>query len=143
MPDLFNAAPEVLVALDAVLPEGLHPTLREMAEHMYLHLVEDEEAVAVLGLDRLAELVVGQIDRVSIELGGSGFYLPRGIACKLSARDAEIACKFNGRNKHLLAREYKLSEMRIDQILKKWRQAELARRQGNLALEGNTKGVAA
>lgn len=137
MPDLFNAGAEVLAPLDAVLPEALHPTLREMAEEMYLHLVEDEEAVAGLGLPRLAELAVGQIDRVSLKIGGAGFYLPKGIACQLSARDTEIARKFNGRNKHLLAREYKLSEMRIDQIMKKWRQAEFARRQGNLALDGS------
>lgn len=136
MPDLFNAAPDVLAALDAVLPQAMHPTLREMVEEMYLHLVEDEEAVAALGLDRLAELAVGQIDRVSVKLGGAGFYLPKGIACQLSARDTEIARKHNGRNKHLLAREYKLSEMRIDQIMKKWRQAEFARRQGVLRLSG-------
>lgn len=136
MPDLFAATPELLAPLAAVLPDALHPTLREMAEAMYLHLVEDDEAVAALGLERLAELAAGQIDRVSLELGGAGFYLPRGVACKLSARDAEIARRHNGRNGHLLAREYNLSDMRIAQILKRWRQAEFARRQGQLRLAG-------
>lgn len=133
MPDLFNTSPEVLAPLNALLPEGMHPTLREMAEHMYLHLVEDAEA-AGLGLPHLADIVMGQIDRVAINCGGSGFYLPRGIECRLSARDREIVGKFNGRNKRELAREYGLSEMRIDQIITAWRKSEFDRRQGKLTL---------
>ena len=139
MPDLFNAPPAVLAPLDAVLPEALHPTLREMAEEMYLHLVEDEEAVAALGLERLAELAVGQVDRVSSKLGGASFYLPKGVARKFSDRDIEIARRFNGRNQRQLAREYGLSDVRIDQIMKKWRQAEFARRQGNLPFAGEIR----
>ena len=42
--------PETMAHLTALLPESLHPTLYEMAEQMYLHLVEDAEAVAILGL---------------------------------------------------------------------------------------------
>lgn len=52
--------PATMAHLTALLPESLHPTLVEMAEQMYLHLVEDADAVAVLGLPRLAELVVGR-----------------------------------------------------------------------------------
>lgn len=134
MPELFTADAATLAPLNAVMPGGLHPTLREMCEEMFLHLLEDEEVVGLLEVERLAELVVGMVDRVSMKVGGAGFYLPKGIGCKLSARDREIAQAFNGRNKHLLARQYQLSEMRIDQILKKWRQEEFARKQGRLDL---------
>ena len=102
MPDLFDAG-EALGPLNAVMPEGLHPTLREMVEEMFLHLLEDEEAVALLGVERLAELVVGQVDRVAGTLGGCSFYLPRGIGPQLSARNRQIVEQYNGRNKHYLA----------------------------------------
>jgi Mor family transcriptional regulator len=134
MPDLFAADAETLAPLAEAMPDGLHPTLREMCEEMFLHLLEDEELVGLLEADRLAELVVGLVDRVAMKLGGSGFYLPKGIGCKLSARDREIVQAYNGRNKHLLARQHKVSEVRIDQILKKWRQDEFARKQGKLDL---------
>lgn len=121
-----------LALLDAGLPDGLNETLREVSASLFLHLAEDEELLALLGLPRLAELAVGQMDRLSLDLGGASFYLPKGIGCKLSARDREIGERYNGRNKHQLAREYKVSDMRIDQIYKRWRQAEMAKRQGSL-----------
>lgn len=126
--------PGTMAHLATLLPDSLHPTLVEMAEQMYLHLVEDADAVAVLGLPRLAELVVGQVDRVALHCGGSGFYLPKGIARRLGLRDLEIAQRYNGRNKRQLAREYDLTEVRIDQILAAYRRAEFERRQGRLGL---------
>lgn len=135
MPDLFRVAPEVLVHLESLLPDDLNATLRELVTSLFLHLVEDEEAVEKLGLPRLAELAIGQLDRASVEIGGSSFYFPRGITSKLSARDREIVSKWKGWNKRQLAREYKLSDMRIDQILNAWRKEEVARRQGNLNLD--------
>lgn len=138
MPDLFDAG-ELLGPLNDQLPDGMHPTHREMAEEMYLHLAEDEEAVAALGLDRLAELVVGQVDRVAQKIGGCGFYMPKGIGARLSARDREIAAAWRGNNGHLLARQWKVSEMRIGQILKKWRQEQFALKQGNLALDSGER----
>ena len=134
MPDLFDASPQTLAPLSALLPKEMHPTHREMAEEMYLHLVEDDEVVTMLGLERLAELVVGQVDRVAQKVGGCGFYMPKGISSRMSARDREIVAAWRGNNGHLLARQFKLSEMRIAQVLKKWRQEEFARKQLPLSL---------
>lgn len=125
---------ELLALLDAGLPDDLNATLREVCAALFLHLAEDGELVEKLGLPRLAELAVGQMDRLSLDVGGSSFYLPKGIGCKLSARDREIGERYNGRNKHQLAREFGVSDMRIDQIYKRWRQAEVAKRQGALDL---------
>lgn len=137
MPDLFAAGAGLLAPLNAAMPGDLHPTLREIIEESYLHLVEDEEAVAKLGLDRLAEIAVGQTDRVATKLGGCQFYLPRGIGAKLSARDRQIASEWRGNNGHSLARKHGVSEMRISQILKKFRAEELSRKQGRLALDAD------
>lgn len=132
MLDLVTA--ETIAPLEALFPEKLHSTLREMAIECFIVLIDDEEVLAAIGARRLAELVMAQIDRVSLQIGGAQFYLPRGIGMRLSARDMEIGRRYNGSNKHLLAREYKLSEMRIDQIYKAYRAAEFARRQGSLNL---------
>ena len=138
MPDLFDAG-DLLDPLNAQLHDGMHPTHREMAEEMYLHVAEDDEVVGALGLDRLAELVVGQVDRVAQKIGGCGFYMPRGIGARLSARDREIAAAWRGNNGHILARQYKVSEMRIGQILKKWRQEQFALKQGKLQFDSGEK----
>jgi Mor family transcriptional regulator len=123
LPDTARLAP-----LTARLPEGLNPTLQEVAEQLYLYLVEEA------GLRRnpaeIADIALGQVDRLARVVGGSGFYMPKGIAVALCARDKEIAAKFKGNNTRELAREYGVSEMRITQIIKAWRQAELAKRQG-------------
>jgi Mor family transcriptional regulator len=136
MPDLFAADNGLLAPLAAAMPGDLHPTLREMVEESYLYLVEDADAVARLGLDRLAEIAVGQVDRIAATLGGCQFYLPRGIGAKLSARDRQIAEEWRGNNGHALARKHGISEMRVSQILKKWRAEEFARRQGVLGIGG-------
>lgn len=131
MADLFGDGKSLDVLNDA-LPEGLHPTLVEMAEQMFLALAEDAEAVQVLGKPRLAQIVADQVDRVALRCGGGQFYLPKGLALKLSQRDREIFDRFNGRNKRELAREYGVSEMRIDQIVAAVRRAEFERRQGKI-----------
>ncbi len=131
MADLFGDGKSLDVLNDA-LPEGLHPTLVEMAEQMFLALAEDAEAVQVLGKPRLAQIVADQVDRVALRCGGGQFYLPKGLALKLSQRDREIFDRFNGRNKRELAREYGVTEMRIDQIVAAVRRAEFERRQGKI-----------
>lgn len=134
MADLAHIPAETLAILENLLPENLHPTLREIVTSLYLHLVEDEEVVEMLGLERLADLAAGQVDRVSLDVGGSHFYLPKGIGYRLSPRDREIVAAHKGYNKRELARKYHLSEVRIDQILANHRKQEFLRRQGTLDL---------
>jgi Mor family transcriptional regulator len=126
--------PNDLAPLAGVMPENLHPTLREMVEQFFLFLMEDEQLVQLLSAERIAELVVGAVDRLALSLGGSSFYLPRGIGGRLSVRDQAIGQAFNGRNKHQLAQQHGVSEMRIDQIFKRWRAEQFARLQGRLDL---------
>lgn len=134
MPDLFDAG-DILSPLNTQLPGGLHPTHREMTEEMYLHLAEDERAVQAIGLEYLAWLVIGMVDRIALKLGGCYFYMPKGIGVQLSARDREIVAAWRGNNGHVLAKKYKVSEMRISQILKKARLEKSVRKQDK-SLEG-------
>jgi len=49
--------------------------------------------------------------------GGAMIYIPRGMAEKRFVRDLEIKAKFNGQNYGELAQAYKITEMRVRQIL--------------------------
>lgn len=135
MPELINVAAADLALLESELPDAMNATLRELAIATYCALLDDAEAVAALGKNRLAELALEIIDRQGNEVGGATFYFPRGVSAKLSPRDRAIFEEFNGRNKRDIARKYGLTDMRIDQIVAKVRRAEIAKRQGNLILE--------
>lgn len=136
MIDLVTA--QAIAPLEALFHEKLHPTLREMAIECYIVLIDDEEVASAVGARRIAELVMAQIDRMSLQVGGAQFYLPKGVGMRLSPRNMEIGQRYTGSNKHLLAREYNLTEMRIEQIFKAYRAAEFARRQGCLDLPEET-----
>ncbi|MDR1890121.1 MAG: hypothetical protein LBQ81_12215 [Zoogloeaceae bacterium] len=118
---------ERLAPLTARLPDGMNPTLIEVVEQLYLYLVE--EAGLRRDPSEIADIALGQLDRLARVVGGSGFYMPKGLAVALSARDKEICARFKGNNTRELAREYGVSEMRITQIIKAWRADELAKRQ--------------
>lgn len=122
MADLAHASAEQLAIIDGLFPKDVASALRDMAISMYLAMIDDEELLETLGLERLANIAVDLTDRVSLDLGGISFYMPKGMASRLSSRNQRILAEFNGRNKHELARKYKISEMRIDQIFKAFRQ---------------------
>lgn len=134
MPDLLNIAAADLALLESELPEGMNATLRDLAIATFGALLDDAEAVAALGKQRIAELALEVIDRQGNEVGGATFYYPKGLTLKLSPRDQAIYAEYTGRNKRELARKYGLSDMRIDQIYNKVRRAEFAKRQGKLDL---------
>ncbi|MDR1063042.1 MAG: hypothetical protein LBL48_03795 [Azoarcus sp.] len=115
--------------LNAVLPEKLHPTLREVVECLYVALVD-----AFAGEEtRAAEIARAQIAAIAHNVGGAAIYLPKDLrGLLLSARDREIWRKFIGNNLHALAREYGLTDMRVSQIIATCRAEERERRQGRL-----------
>lgn len=117
MPNLANHTTDDIAPLEALFPDRLNPSVKEMAIECYLFLLEDFGLVEKLGKSQLAELVVGMIGRISNRLGGATFYLARDIKWVLSARDKAIYAEFNGRNAIELRQKYKLSDMRIRQIL--------------------------
>lgn len=73
---------------------------------------------------RLAKLLADQVGR---DWAGQQVYIGRGSV--LCERDHEIFRRFDGRNHHLLAREYQLTERQIYNIVSRVREAEFRRRQ--------------
>lgn len=64
--------------------------------------------------------------------GGRGFYLPNAKTTRDFIRNRRIYQAFTGRNHKELAHQYRMSEIRIYQIIKEQRAMDVARRQPGL-----------
>ena len=84
-----------LEPLESALPPNIHPTLKEIAISIFLMLGE-EEKFAAWGKKRLAELAIALTDRLSFDVGGANFYMPKGISFRCTARDLQIAAEWRG-----------------------------------------------
>jgi Mor family transcriptional regulator len=71
-------------------------------------------------------------------LGGRNFYLPHGDRLRTWLRDRALYLEYNGRNKAELARRYKVTERRIEQIAAEQRAVYIRRIQPDMF--GTTKG---
>jgi len=83
------------------------------------------------------EMTFSLVEDIRTEIGGVQQYIPRGLSFKLSQRDQEIWQKFAGDNYDTLAREYRLTEMQVRNIIKRARQRDTATRQGSLLDDQN------
>ena len=118
-----------LAPLVAVLDPSTPPTLREIAENLFVVLVSNEptKPVAARALE-LASLALLQLERLCANMGGMNWYLNKGVILKLSKRNREMCSKFRGDYKPL-AREYDLTEQQVRNIVDAWQQEEFARKQ--------------
>ena len=125
--------------LEASLPAGLKPDMRDVALCLFEVLVFDAggggsakpSADWLLQLQRLAKLALAQLDHLAQQKGGQNFYLGKNFGVYFSARDEEMCRKFKG-DYRVLAAEYKLSDMRVRQIVDAWQREQYAQRQGRL-----------
>lgn len=128
---------EDLAPITALLHPAYPARLREMAEILFLQLVD--EALIDVKKDgakaRLAQVALAQIDRLSSTIGGSGFYMHKATAfkqmIKLSPRNQEMCRKFRG-DYTVLAREYQLSEQQVRNIVDNWQLQQFEKVQGNI-----------
>lgn len=79
-----------------------------------------------------AEAAFAIAEAIRTDVGGAYEYIPKGQAWLLSRRDREIYAKFRGDNYRQLAREYRLSEMRVRQIVERCRSEDIQSRQSSL-----------
>lgn len=101
--------------------------LADLAAQVATKLVE-----CGVGKDHAADIGMQTAEHIRTHWSGQPIYIPKGIAWEFAQRDIEIFQKFNGRNHAALAREYNLTVMRIYQIVKAVRAAQIAKRQGAL-----------
>lgn len=137
----FMSAAEAAV-LEALLPERLATSSRELALCLYEALVLDDARAGsaqpagdwAAQLQAWAHLVVRQLRHVSANLGGFPLYLAKNMAFELDARDRRMWQEFRG-DYRAMAVKYGISEMRARQIIDAARRDEQARRQGRLDLD--------
>lgn len=119
-----------LAPLHAILPLGFPAAMTEIAEQLYLQLLE--EPIAHDRADRehaMAVTAFRQVERLSTELGGANLYLHKGVGYRLTPRNRQMCLEFRGDYK-VLARKYKLSEQQVRNIVDAWQQEQFAARQG-------------
>jgi hypothetical protein len=127
-------------AMEAGLPPGLTPEMRDMALCLFEALVIDDARCGqpapasdwAAQLQLWARQVLMQLQHLANEKGGTAIYLAKGVAVHLSARDREMCGKFRGNNYRELAREYGLTEMRVRQIVDAWQRERFLSRQHGL-----------
>lgn len=127
-----------LAVLEAMLPDGLTPDMRDVAQCLYAALVLNDPrcgqppALESWGtqLQAWAVQALMQLQYLASQIGGGAVYLAKGITVYLSARDRKMCAEFRGDYK-LLARKYNLTEVRVRQIVDSYQKAQyLSRQQG-------------
>lgn len=113
-----------LAPLERLIDPAYPEQLIDMATVLYVELLNQ-------GQPEAAPLALALTEAMRMEIGGRSMYVNKGRQYELSSRDREIFDEYNGRNLHLVAKKYGLSEMRVRQILAK----VFVGRQGALPLE--------
>lgn len=122
-----------LQPLHDLLDANYPARLREVAECLYMQLIDDKE-LQHYERSKLAQLAINQTEYLSQELGGVTFYMVKGTSHKYSQRDKAVWERFNGQNYEDLAREFQISVMRVRQIVEKMRAEFIAQNQRSLEL---------
>jgi hypothetical protein len=127
-----------LAVLEALLPPGLRPDMRDVAQCLFEALVQADArcgqsapaASWTAQLQAWAVMCLMQLQHLATQKGGAAIYLAKGIAVHLSARDRKMCSEFRGEYK-ALGRKYGITEMRCRQIVDAWqRDVYLQRQQG-------------
>ncbi|MBE2242449.1 MAG: transcriptional regulator [Burkholderiaceae bacterium] len=119
-----------LAPLERLLDPQYPERLADVATVLYIELLNHAHTV-----EAAAPLALALTEAVRDELGGQRMYVTKGLQLTLSKRDMEIYDAFNGRNQHLVARQFNLCEERVRQILRRVQAARTAELQRTLPLE--------
>ncbi len=83
------------------------------------------------------ETIYRQTERILLAMsflcGGRNYYLPKGERIKNALRDKKIYDAFNGNNHRELARQFRLSEQKIYEVIRVQMQLHRSRVQHNLS----------
>jgi hypothetical protein len=133
-----NVSAAELAVLEALLPPGLTPDMRDVAQCLFepLVLADGRCGQSAPGSDWLAQLqlwaqlALMQLQYLATQKGGVAIYLAKGMTVHLNVRDRKMCSEFRGEYK-LLGKKYGITEMRCRQIVDAWqRNAYLERQHG-------------
>lgn len=133
--ELEAMAPEQILPLDSIIPPGWPDTWRDLATSHYVTLVSAPGAGAVEH-GQLARLAMALTLGIAQDLGGTQPYIPVGADVMSSARARRVLELLKqGMGYRQAADATDLTESRVRQIEKEWRNQQAALRQGQLPLE--------
>lgn len=118
----FSATELARLPLDALKPvhntmdKGAPDAWLQLAELVYVALV-NTHSLDACERQVLATGAVAATYQIAHALGGQAFYVPKGANHGIQERNARIVAAFRGDNHRELSRQFKVSEMRIRQIL--------------------------
>jgi hypothetical protein len=132
-------SPAEMAVFDGMLPPKLTPDMQDLARCLFEALVLLDErhgspapdAAWRQQLGQMARTALAQLQHLADQMGGSPYYLAKGVAVHLSARDLRMCAEFRGDYK-VLAKKYKLTDMRVRQIVNAWQRQQYLARQGAL-----------
>lgn len=108
-----------------ILPENYPEVLATIAFEAY-------ERLQKLGIEDAGDIAVSIAEAVRHSHGGTAMYIPLGDDFERAQRNREIWEKFNGTNMSDLAREYKMTERQMGEIVRGQRFAHKQRAQLSL-----------
>lgn len=128
-----------LLVLESMLPDGLTPDMRDVAQCLFEAVVMADPRCGQsptdygwgLQLQIWAQMALMQLQHLANQKGGVAVYLAKGVTAHLSARDRKMCSEFRGDYK-LLARKYNLTEVRVRQIVDTWQRSQFLTRQQGL-----------
>lgn len=111
------------------LPENYPTILAEIAEIIRLRLRQE----SCLEDDKACQIALDAAEHVRQQFGGqASIYIPIGLSYDCAQRDLEIYSAWTGHNFSEVAKKFKLSEMRVRQIVRYVSAHERAKRQSTL-----------
>lgn len=128
-----------LRVLESMLPDGLTPDMRDVAQCLFEAVVMADPRCGQsptqddwgMQLQIWAQMALMQLQHLANQKGGVAVYLAKGVTAHLSARDRKMCSEFRGDYK-MLARKYNLTEVRVRQIVDTWQRAQFLTRQQGL-----------
>lgn len=92
------------------------PLWLEIAELNFISL-RCNPALESMADQSLADMAVAQVYRLISSMGGQNVYFPNGYTSVRGEKNTLIAKEFTGNNIRALAKKYRVSEMRVRQII--------------------------
>jgi Mor family transcriptional regulator len=90
--------------------------------------------VAILGIDEAQAVDIARecVHDICVEHGGKWMYIAKDDIFELTKRDRQIFDNYNGRNMQQMVEKYRVTHVRILQIVSQVKKEEIAKRQGRL-----------
>jgi Mor family transcriptional regulator len=122
----------ILAPLRALLPSDYPEQMRDVADVLFLQMLEDAAVLGDAPPAVVAAVAARQVDRLSLKMGGGPIYIPSGVSTwRLTPRNRQMCEEFRG-DYRLLARKWGLSVQQVRNIVDTWMREQNRLRQSDM-----------